>query len=99
MRFLHSFLMIGGLLLSAGCSTVAVPPPVPAAPAADAGALVLDGVPATPTALAQQLRPYQNMRPAGFLGWLPDDSGMLVSLRFGNVPQLARISQPEGMRT
>lgn len=99
MRSLHSFLMIGGLLLSAGCSTVTVPPPVPGAPVADAGALVLDGVPATPTALAQQLRPYQNMRPAGFLGWLPDDSGMLVSLRFGNVPQLARISQPEGMRT
>lgn len=99
MRALHNLLTAAGLVLAAGCATVAVPPPGPAAPVADSGALVLDGVPATPTALAQQLRPYQNMRPASFLGWLPDDSGMLVSLRFGNVPQLARISQPEGMRT
>jgi dipeptidyl aminopeptidase/acylaminoacyl peptidase len=99
MRALHNLLTAAGLVLAAGCATVAVPPPEAAAPGANAGALVLDGVPATPTALAQQLRPYQNMRPASFLGWLPDDSGMLVSLRFGNVPQLARISQPEGMRT
>ena len=97
MRSLHLLLTLAGLVLAGGCATVA--PPRGPAPAAETGALALDGVPPTPAALAQQLRPYQNMRPASFLGWLPDDSGMLVSLRFGNVPQLARISQPEGMRT
>ena len=99
MRSVHSLLTVAGLVLAGGCTMVAVPPPGTVAPAAKASALLVEGVPPTPTALAQQLRPYQNMRPANFLGWLPDDSGMLVSLRFGNVPQLARISQAEGMRT
>jgi dipeptidyl aminopeptidase/acylaminoacyl peptidase len=62
------------------------------------GALVFDRVPAADPALRAALQRYQNMRPAIFHGWLPDDSGVLASIRFGDSQQLARIRQPEGMR-
>jgi dipeptidyl aminopeptidase/acylaminoacyl peptidase len=62
------------------------------------GALVFDRVPAADPAVRAALRPYQNTRPAIFHDWLPDDSGVLASIRFGDTPQLARIRQPEGMR-
>lgn len=84
-----------------GCATTTRPPdPAPApAPVVAQGQLIADGVPAASDALGEALRPYRNMRPAIFHGWLADDSGVLVSLRFGDVPQLAKVTQPSGMRT
>jgi dipeptidyl aminopeptidase/acylaminoacyl peptidase len=99
MRWLHGTLITCCMLVALGCAQAPkAPPAAPPAPASD-GQLLLEGVPGRSLPLAQQWRAYQNMRPATFLGWLPDDSGVLVSLRFGDVPQLARISQPEGMRS
>lgn len=63
------------------------------------GNLVLDQVPPVPEALQESLRRYQNMRPANFIDWLPNDAGVLISVRFGDVAQLARVTMPEGMRT
>ena len=87
-----------------GCVTAPAevqPEPVAAAPAPEAqrGNLVSDGIPAVSEELRASLRRYQNTRPAGFVGWLPDDSGALISVRFGEVPQLAKVTQLEGMRT
>lgn len=62
------------------------------------GNLVIDGVPETTEALRESLRRYQNMRPANLIGWLPDDAGVVVSVRFGEVAQLAVVRRPEGMR-
>lgn len=96
-RLLCSVLACAGLL---GCAQAPVQAPGASAPAPTAtGTLVEDGLPARSEAIAQQLRPYQNTRPAMFQGWLPADDGVLVSVRFGDVPQLAKITQGEGMRT
>ncbi len=63
------------------------------------GNLRLDAVPTADPALGAVLRRYQNTRPAQFLGWLPGDRGVLASVRFGDVAQLAAITAPEGMRS
>ncbi|GMU44272.1 MAG: S9 family peptidase [Xanthomonadales bacterium] len=72
---------------------------VQAAAAKTGATLVEDGLPARSEPVAQQWRPYQNMRPALLQGWLPKDAGVLISVRFGDVPQLAKVTQGEGMRT
>lgn len=63
------------------------------------GNLRLDGVPASDPGLSESLRRYQNMRPATFQGWLPGDRGVLISVRFGEVAQLAAVTTGEGMRS
>lgn len=84
-----------------GCASAPAPadqaqsPPSPG----QQGQLIADGIPERSAALTEQLRPYQNMRPASLMGWLPNDAGVLVSLRFGDVPQLAKVTEPGGMRT
>lgn len=61
-------------------------------------ALVADGVPAVPAALAAATRPYLEYRTAAFVGWNPADRSMLVATRFGNTAQLHRIARPLGAR-
>jgi len=86
-------------LLSA-CATIPPEAPAPdAVPTAQTGNLISDGIPPASDTLRDSLRRYQNTRAAQFVAWLPDDSGVLVSIRFGEVPQLAKVSQLEGMRT
>ncbi len=89
-----------GLALGA-CASAPAPKPELAqqALAPQQASLVADGIPERSPAVADALRAYQNTRPATFLGWLPDDAGVLVSLRFGEVAQLVKVNQPEGMRT
>lgn len=83
-----------------GCAqSPKAPPQAGVAPPAAGATLIEDGLPPRSEVVTQQLRPYLNMRPALLQGWLPADAGMLVSLRFGDVPQLARVNQAEGMRT
>jgi dipeptidyl aminopeptidase/acylaminoacyl peptidase len=82
---------------------------LPIAPALGAGeeaptaepkpaALVADGVPAVPAALAASTRPYLEYRTAAFVGWNPADRSMLVATRFGNTAQLHRVARPLGAR-
>ena len=82
-----------------GCATTPVPVDQAQPAPTQQGQLVADGLPERSATLTEQLRPYQNTRPASLMGWLPDDGGVLVSVRFGDVPQLAKVTQPGGMRT
>ena len=61
-------------------------------------ALVADGVPAIPAALAAETRPYMEFRTAGFAGWNAADRSMLISTRFGNTAQIHRVAMPMGAR-
>ena len=61
-------------------------------------ALVAEGIPPVPDALADQTRPYMEFRTAAFLGWNPTDRSMLINTRFGNVGQLHTVAAPMAMR-
>jgi dipeptidyl aminopeptidase/acylaminoacyl peptidase len=61
-------------------------------------ALVADGIPPVPAALASQTRPYMEFRTAGFAGWNARDRSMLITTRFGNTAQLHRVGAPMGDR-
>lgn len=61
-------------------------------------ALIADGVPVIPAALAAETRPYMEFRTAGFAGWNAADRSMLVSTRFGNTAQIHRVATPMGAR-
>ncbi len=57
-------------------------------------ALVADGIPAIPEALATKTRPYMEFRTAGFVGWHPNDKSMIIATRFANTAQLHRLAGP-----
>ncbi len=61
--------------------------------------LVLDGVPAIPASLADDVRRYTEARPAGFDDWHPTRREMLITTRFGNTPQIHHVKGPGGART
>jgi dipeptidyl aminopeptidase/acylaminoacyl peptidase len=61
-------------------------------------AITTTGVPLVPADLLARLAQYQNVREAAFQGWLSDGSGMLIRTRFGNAPQLHRVTEPGGRR-
>jgi dipeptidyl aminopeptidase/acylaminoacyl peptidase len=62
-------------------------------------ALVADGVPAVPKALADRTRPYLEFRTASFASWNPISRSMLITTRFGNTPQVHEVKAPGGDRT
>jgi dipeptidyl aminopeptidase/acylaminoacyl peptidase len=61
--------------------------------------LVVDGIPAIPASLADEVRRYTESRPAGFADWHPTRREMLVSTRFGNTAQIHHVKLPGGART
>jgi dipeptidyl aminopeptidase/acylaminoacyl peptidase len=61
--------------------------------------LVVQGIPAIPASLAAEVRRYTESRTAAFLAWHPTQREILVSTRFGNVPQVHRVAAPGGART
>ncbi len=60
--------------------------------------LVVEGVPAIPATIAEEVKRYTESRSAGFGGWHPQRLEMLVSTRFGNTAQLHQVAAPLGMR-
>lgn len=62
------------------------------------GNLVMEGIPEIPAELSERLNRYQQVRAAGFSGWLPDGSA-LISTRFGETAQIHRVEKPMGART
>ena len=62
-------------------------------------ALVLDGLPAIPKALVDRALPYVESRAAFFQAWNPVRPEMIVTTRFGDVPQLHRVKAPGAART
>jgi dipeptidyl aminopeptidase/acylaminoacyl peptidase len=63
------------------------------------GNLKAEGIPAIPEELATELQRYTEFRTASFSGWHPVRREMLISTRFGNVPQLHRVAAPGAART
>lgn len=61
-------------------------------------ALIADGLPAIPSTLAAETRPYMEFRTAGFVGWNPDDRSMLIATRFANTAQLHKVAAPGAAR-
>ncbi len=61
--------------------------------------LVVDGVPAIPASLADDVRRYTESRPASFASWHPTRREMLISTRFGNTAQVHQVKLPGGART
>ncbi len=57
------------------------------------------GVPSIPSALTDELEHYNNIRAAALLDWHPVKREMLISTRFGDVPQIHRVAMPGGART
>jgi dipeptidyl aminopeptidase/acylaminoacyl peptidase len=58
-----------------------------------------EGVPQMPAALMEELGRYNDIRAAGLLDWHPSRREMLISTRFGDVPQIHRVAMPGGART
>ena len=61
--------------------------------------LVLDGIPAIPTSIAAEVGRYTEFRSATLQGWHPTRKEMLISTRFGDVPQIHQVKFPGGART
>lgn len=88
-RRLALLLLLGAAPLAAQRPEVIVPP----------DNLVVDGIPALPAALRDQLRRYTEFRSAGFSAWHPLRREMLISTRFGSTSQLHVVARPGGART
>ena len=61
--------------------------------------LVVEGIPAIPTSIAEKIGPYTEFRSASFTSWHPVKREMLVSTRFGDTAQVHRVKSPGGDRT
>jgi dipeptidyl aminopeptidase/acylaminoacyl peptidase len=61
--------------------------------------LVVEGIPAIPAGIADEVRKYTEARGAGLLDWHPTQHEMLISTRFGNSNQVHRVVQPLGARS
>jgi dipeptidyl aminopeptidase/acylaminoacyl peptidase len=60
--------------------------------------LVVEGVPAIPLSIADDVRRYTESRSASFVDWHPTRREMLVSTRFANAPQIHHVAMPGGDR-
>ena len=61
--------------------------------------LVIEGIPALPLALRDEVRRYTEFRAASLSDWHPLRREILISTRFGNTPQLHRVASPGAART
>ncbi|WP_300554799.1 S9 family peptidase [Maricaulis sp.] len=58
----------------------------------------MENIPDIPAEVSERLRTYQNVRGAGFQGFLPD-GGILISTRFAETSQIHRVDTPLGTRS
>jgi Tol biopolymer transport system component len=61
--------------------------------------LTAEHIPAIPASLMEELAPYTEFRTAALIDWHPTRREMLISTRFGQTPQIHRVTQPGGART
>ncbi len=61
--------------------------------------LVVEGVPPIPAAVAETVARYTDYRTASLQSWHPTRRQMLISTRFGDVPQIHLVKMPGGART
>ncbi|MGD8979148.1 MAG: prolyl oligopeptidase family serine peptidase [candidate division WOR-3 bacterium] len=62
------------------------------------GNLLLSGIPEIPVSIADRLHPYQHIRSARFVDWLPEGSGILIKTRFSETSQIHAVETPGGQR-
>src|SRR3954451_16678818 len=60
--------------------------------------IVIEGIPAIPSDIAESVQKYSESRSAVFCDWHPRRKEMIISTRFGNVPQLHLLKMPYGVR-
>jgi dipeptidyl aminopeptidase/acylaminoacyl peptidase len=60
--------------------------------------LVAEGIPKIPAVIAEEVRPYTEVRTAAFSSWHPTRREMLVVTRFGDTPQVHLVRVPGGAR-
>src|SRR6187401_2433618 len=87
------------ILLAAACATsafAAEPAPKTLTPGDN---LVIDGIPPIPAELVDQIGRYTESRTAVVQDWHPKKAEMLITTRFGDVPQVHRVAAPGGART
>lgn len=61
--------------------------------------LVVEGLPALPTSLAERVGRYTEFRSATLASWHPTRREMLISTRFADTPQIHLVKTPGGART
>lgn len=61
--------------------------------------LVVNGIPSIPSAIVEGVGRYTEFRSAGLYGWHPKKLEILISTRFGDVPQVHLVRMPGGDRT
>jgi dipeptidyl aminopeptidase/acylaminoacyl peptidase len=61
--------------------------------------LTAEQIPAIPAGLVEELAPYTEFRTAALIDWHPTRREILISTRFGQAPQIHRVTQPGGART
>jgi dipeptidyl aminopeptidase/acylaminoacyl peptidase len=94
MRFLKRF-------LAAVLATLLIPAFMTIAQATDikpGDNLVVEGIPPIPASLVQTVDRYTQFRSAGLQSWHPQRREILISTRFGDVPQVHRVKFPLGSR-
>lgn len=85
------------MIRAAALALLAVTPAL-AQEVAPPAAMVVDGAPPVPAALAERTRPYLEFRTAAFEGWNPVTGAALIRTRFGNTAQAHEVATPLGMR-
>ena len=85
-------------LTLAGAAMAQDAAPSGTATVAPPAAIVADGLPPVPQALADATRPYLESRAAGFAGWNPVTRGLLIATRFGNTVQAHEVAAPMAAR-
>src|SRR5918992_2621677 len=60
--------------------------------------LLVDGIPAIPRSLAEEVGRYSEFRRARFLDWHPVRKEMLIGTRLGNTNQIHRVEFPGAAR-
>ncbi|MBW4442242.1 MAG: prolyl oligopeptidase family serine peptidase [Plectolyngbya sp. WJT66-NPBG17] len=91
--FTRFFAAVLAVLLIPGFMTI-----VQAAEITPGDNLVVEGIPAIPASLAQTVDRYTQFRSAGLLSWHPQRREILISTRFGDVPQVHRVAFPLASR-
>jgi dipeptidyl aminopeptidase/acylaminoacyl peptidase len=61
--------------------------------------LVIEGIPALPSSLIDEVNAYTESRGAGFCSWHPLKKEILITTRFGNSNQIHHLEFPGGART
>jgi dipeptidyl aminopeptidase/acylaminoacyl peptidase len=96
---MRSYQRIGLLLTALLAPCVHAQTAAPGTNAEKPGAIVLDGAPPVPLALANSTRPYLEFRQAVFQSWNAEDRSIVVLTRFGNTPQIHSVRAPAAART